>query len=82
MPVTELPSRAAAVSQGFDAWQLLRFGDSSLSWMHKLTEPCPGQHFRFRYDPQQFSIVYSIIEDGNLPARLAKIVTDGADDSS
>jgi len=50
--------------------------------MHKLTKPCPGQHFRFRYDPKQFSIVYSIIKDGNLPARLEKIVTDGADDSS
>lgn len=76
IPVTELPSRAADVpGQGFDAWQLLRFGDSVLSWMFKVMVSHPKQQFRFRYEPKQCIISYIVVEDGSLPARLSRMET-------
>ncbi len=75
MPVASLPSRAKAAGQGFDAWQLLRFGDAVLSWMVEHGRGRPGQHLRFHYKPKDESISCSVVPDGPLPGRLQNVLS-------
>ena len=73
LSVAELPSRAAKAGQGFDAWQLLRFGDAVLSWMKSHGKARPGQHLRFSYDPMEETISAAIVVEGDgFPLRLGQ----------
>lgn len=67
-----LPSAAAAAGQGFDAWQVLQFGDEVLSWMSMACQYSADQQLRFEYSPSERRIHCRVVPGGTLPARLAR----------
>ncbi len=69
--MASLPSMAKERGSPFDAWQLLRFGDSCLSWMLAHGEASPGAHLRFEYMPFRKEVAVSVVEGGDLLGRVS-----------
>jgi len=74
--VHTMPAVAAAHGARWDAWQILRFGESVLDWMVEHGHAQPHKHLRFSYQPRVDAIDCQLIEQGEglLPDRLHAVL--------
>lgn len=78
-PVARLPAIAREAGAPFDAYRLLRFADSALTWMAGVASSRPGEHWRFEHVPARGCIEAHVVEGGDLPARVDAVYREAAE---
>lgn len=69
-----LPVLSSRLKAKWNPERLIAFASDALAWMHARASRSAGKHVRFTYDPETQCIDASEMLDGDLPARISKLL--------